>query len=114
MVYKNWPYLLLCGPIGMEGVLTLDDHNELAQELELIDNWFILGLYLGLSYEELITIEVDHHTVWHRKIEVLWRWLCKGHECTWRMVVEVLIQMRQIAVANTIKLKYFTLTTGRC
>jgi len=97
----------------MEGVFTLDDLSGLAQELERIHNWFILGLYLGLRYDELMTIEVDHHNVRRRKIEVLWRWLCKGHECTWRRVVEVLIQMRQFAVANTIKLKYFTLPTGR-
>ena len=91
----------------------MDDHKELVQELEEVHNWFVLGLYLGVRYDELIMIERTHSNLLRCKIEVLWGWLRKlGHKCTWRRVVEVLIQMGETAVADTIKLKYLTPTTG--
>ena len=98
---------------GTEYVLMLDDLRELVQELEPIKEWFTLGLYLGLKDDELSEIEADHHYLQRRKSEVLLKWLRKGRNCTWRRVVEVLMQMGEMAVADTIKLKYLTLTTGR-
>ena len=97
----------------MECVLTLDDLRELVQELEPITKWFTLGLFLGLKDDELREIEADHRHLQRCKSEVLSRWLRKGHNCTWRRVVEVLMQMGEMVVADAIKLKYLTLTTGR-
>ena len=98
---------------GMEYVLMLDDLRELVQELEPIKEWFTLGLYLGLKDDELREIEADHRYLQRCKDEVLSRWLRKGCNCTWRGVVEVLTQMGEIVVADKVKLKYLTLTTGR-
>ena len=98
---------------GMERILVLDDLRVLVQELKPIKEWFTLGLYLGLKDDELREIEADHHHLQRRKSEVLSRWLRKGHNCTWRRVVEVLMEMGEMVVADTIKLKYLTLTTGR-
>ena len=98
---------------GMEYVLMLDDLRELVQELEPVKEWFTLGLYLGLKDDELREIEADHRYLQHCKHEVLSRWLRKGHNCTWRRMVEVLIQMGEMVVADTIRLKYLSLTTGR-
>ena len=91
----------------------LGDLRELVQELEPIKEWFTLGLYLGLKDDELREIEVDHHILQRCKHEVLSRWLRKGCNCTWKRVVEVLMQMGEMVVADTIKLKYLSLTTGR-
>ena len=62
---------------------------------------------------KLREIEEQYHDPQRRKSEMLSRWLRKGHNCTWRRVVEVLMQMGEMVVADTIKLKYLTLTTGR-
>jgi len=91
----------------------LGDLRELVQELEPIKEWFTLGLYLGLKDDELREIEADHCHLLRRKSEVLSRWLRKGHSCTWRRVVEVLMQMGEMVVADIIRLKYLVLTTGR-
>jgi len=103
----------MCVLVGTECVLTLGDLRELVQELEPIKEWFTLGLYLGLKDDKLREIDADHHHLQRRKSEVLSRWLRKGHDCTWRRVVEVLTQMGEMVVADTIKLKYLTLSTGR-
>ena len=97
---------------GMERVLVLGDLRELVQELEPIKEWYTLGLYLGLKDDELREIEADYRHLRHCKNAVLSRWLRKGHNCTWRRVVEVLMQMGEMMVADTIRLKYLTLTTG--
>jgi len=75
-------------------------------------DWYTLGIKLGVEHYKLKGIEGQYHDPQRRKCEVLWRWLRKGHNCTWRSVVEVLMQMGETVVADTIKLKYLTLTTG--
>lgn len=96
----------------MGDVLRLNDLMELAYELEPIEDWITLGLYLGVRYSELMSIEKDYHDRRVCKHEVLSRWLQGSCNCTWRRVVEVLIQMGMMVVADTIKCKYLTLTIG--
>ena len=93
-----------------EGALTLKD---LSSELEAVADWHTLGIRLGVEDHKLREIEEQYHDPQRRKHEVLSRWLRKGHNCTWRRMVEVLIQMGEMVVADTIKLKYLTLTTSR-
>ena len=109
----KWPYRQLCTLLGIERVLTLGDLRELVQELEPIKEWFTLGLFLGLKDDELREIEADHRHLQRCKSEMLSRWLRKGQNCTWRRVVEVLMLMGEMVVADRIKLKYLALTTGR-
>ena len=71
----------------------MGDLRELLQELEAIKKWFTLGLYLGLKDNELREIEEDHCHLLRHKSEVLSRRLRKGHNCTWRRVVDMLMQM---------------------
>jgi len=92
------------------GTLTL---NNLSSELETVVHWYTLGIKLEVEYHKLREIEERYHDLQRRKCEVLTSWLCKGHNCTWKRVVEVLIQMGEMVVADAIKLKYLTLTTGR-
>ena len=96
--------------ISHADTLTLKD---LSNELEPVVDWYTLGIKLGVEYHKLKEIEQKYHDPQHRKCEVLSRWLRKGHNCTWRRMVEVLMQMGEMMVADTIKLKYLTLTTGR-
>ena len=93
-----------------EGTLTLKD---LSNELEPVADWHTLGIKLGVEGHKLMEIEQQYHDPQRRKHEVLLRWLRKGHNCTWRRMVEVLIQMGEMVVADTIRLKYLALTTGR-
>ena len=96
--------------ISHADTLTLKD---LSSELEPVVDWYTLGIKLGVEDHKLKEIEEQYHDPQRRKHEVLSRWLRKGRNCTWRRVVEVLMQMGEMVVADTIKLKYLTLTTGR-
>ena len=87
--------------------------KDLSSELEPVADWHTLGVRLGVEDHKLREIEEQYHDPQRRKHEVLSRWLRKGHNCTWRSVVEVLMLMGEMVVADTIKLKYLTLTTGR-
>lgn len=75
--------------------------------------WHTLGIKLGVEDHKLKEIEEQYPDPQRRKHEVLSKWLCKGHNCTWMRVVEVLMQMGEVVVADAIKLKYLTITTGR-
>ena len=90
--------------------MTLED---LSNELESVADWHTLGVKLGVEGHKLREIEEQYRDPQRCKHEVLLRWLRKGHNCTWRRVVEVLMQMGEMVVADTIRLKYLTLTTGR-
>jgi len=86
--------------------------KDLSYELELVTDWQMLGIRLGVKVHEIRMIASQYHELQRCQIEVLWRWLCKDQNCTWRKVVEVLIEMGEEEVAETIELKYLTLTTG--
>ena len=92
-----------------EGVLTLKD---LSNEVVKVTDWHTLGIRLEVEDHELKVIQEQYDDPQRRKNEVLSRWLHKGNNCTWRKVVEVLMQMGEMVVADAIKLKYLTLTTG--
>ena len=88
--------------------------KDLSNELEAVADWHTLGIKLRVEYHKLREIEEQYHDPQRRKHEVLSRWLRKGHNYTGRRVVEVLMQMGEMVVADdTIKLKYLTLTAGR-
>ena len=89
--------------------MTLED---LSNELEAVADWHT-GVKLGVEDHKLREIEEQYHDPQCRKHEVLSRWLRKGRNCTWRRVVEVLMLMGEMVVADMIKLKYLTLTAGR-
>ena len=87
--------------------------KDLSNELEPVADWHTLGVKLEVEDHKLTEIEEQYRNPQRCKHEVLSRWLRKGHNCTWRRVVEVLMLMGEMVVADTIKLKYLTLTTGR-
>ena len=87
--------------------------KDLSDELEPVADWHTLGVKLEVEDHKLTEIEEQYRNPQRCKHEVLSRWLRKGHNCTWRRVVEVLMQMGEMVVADKIKLKYLTLTTGR-
>jgi len=85
--------------------LTLED---LSNELEPVADWHTLGVKLRVEYHKLREIEEQYHDPQRRKHEVLSRWLRKGQNCTWRRVVEVLMLMGEMRVADAITLKYIS------
>ena len=87
--------------------------KDLSNELEPVADWHTLGIKLEVEDHKLREIEEHYHDPHRCKHEVLSRWLRKGHNCTWRRVVEVLMQMGEVVVADTIWLKYLTLTIGK-
>ena len=72
-----------------------------------------MGVRLGVEDHKLREIEEQYRNPQRCKHEILLKWLRKGHNCSWRRVVEVLMQMGEMVVADTIRLKYLVVTTGK-
>jgi len=86
---------------------------DLSDKLEPVADWHTLGLKLGVEDHKLREIEEQYHCPQRCKHEMLSRWLRKGHNCTWRRVFEVLMQMGEEVVADTIKLMFLDHNPGR-
>lgn len=86
--------------------------KDLSYELKPVTDWQMLGERLGVGEHEISAIKMQYLELQRCQIEVLWRWLRQGHNCTWKRVVEVLIRMKEKWIADTITLKYLTFPTG--
>ena len=68
-------------------------------------DWYCLGLCLGVPFAKLQSIKQDYKYIEERKREVLLAWSDK-EKPTWLKVVNVLVDMRNISLANRIAQKY--------
>ena len=74
---------------------------------EVVD-WFTLGLYLRLAFEELETIEKNYPGDIKRcRQKMLNSWISSGN-ATWSVLRNVLRKMNEGAVADKIEEKYLT------
>ena len=74
---------------------------------EVVD-WFTLGLYLRLTYEELETIEKNYPGDIKRcRQKMLNSWISSGN-ATWSALRNVLRKMNEGAVADKIEEMYLT------
>ena len=77
---------------------------------EITNEWFMLGLVLGLKDSTLNCIETDNTTVDERKREMVRSWLQKKDKCTpsWQALVMALKDslVQRHDVAEKIKQKY--------
>ena len=85
---------------------------ELANELDLVVNWYLLGVNLGAH--ELATIEEEYrgHNE-QSEMEMLVHWLQNAKHSTWKAVADALNEMGEHEVALKIWNKYcssFTVT----
>ena len=86
---------------------------DLVRELELIVDWYLLGICLNLKVHRLKYIEENYrHDVTHYKIEVLTLWLDNTTTTTWEAVATAVGRMGTHGkVADTIRNKYITSTS---
>ena len=77
---------------------------------EITNEWFMLGVVLGLKYSTVNGIKTDNTTVQERKQEMVRNWLQKKDKCapSWQALVKALkdslVQCHD--VAEKIKQKY--------
>ena len=90
----------------------------MLEELKDVDNWFVLGIFLGVPVKQLQKIESSHRGDLERcKIDMLQYWLDNNVTPSWKDVVRALEQTNQIVLAETVKHRYLLSTTadqGEC
>ena len=99
--------LLLCVGISFPTL------QRLLEELKDVDNWFVLGIFLGVPVKQLQKIESSHRGDLERcKIDMLQYWLDNNVTPSWKDVVRALEQTNQIVLAETVKHRYLLSTTA--
>ena len=96
--------------------LTASTLQTLVYELASVDDWYSLGLNLGLGIHELRTIECNYLDSNRRKTEMLYLWLRNASHPTWEAVIDALCRMGYYTLALKIKREYIssTATVGMC
>ena len=85
----------------------------LLEELKDVDNWFLLGIFLGVPVKQLQKIESLHRGEIERcKIDMLQYWLDNNVNASWKDVVRALEQTNQLVLAETVKHKYLLSATA--
>ena len=84
---------------------TVASLKDLVSELQEVTDWYYLGLCLGVPFTMLQSIKQDYRHIEERKREVLLAWSDKETP-TWVKVVNVLVEMRKMSLANHIAQKY--------
>ena len=82
--------------------------RRLCNELATVEEWYVLGIQLGLRPDQLAEIELSHPTagVGRWRSEMLSKWLCTVPNASWKDVVDALLGIKENTVANTIMAKY--------
>ena len=81
--------------------------KDLCRELESVNDWFHLGLYLDLSHEELTNIQSNYGEARRRRTEVLDSFIRNSTSgATWAAVVEALQILGEDILATRIAAKY--------
>ena len=79
--------------------------KDLVGELQDVTDWYYLGLCLGIPLAKLQSIKQDYRHIEERKREVLLAWSDK-EKPTWVKVVNVLMDMRKMSLAQQLAQKY--------
>ena len=79
--------------------------KDLVSELQDVTDWYCLGLCLGIPLEKLQSIKQEYRHREDRKREVLLAWSDK-EKPTWVKVVNALMDMRKMSLAQQIAQKY--------
>ena len=80
--------------------------NLLELELTKLTRWQLLGLFLGLDMAEIKEVELNHHELARRRMEVFDKWIRKEGTVSWVMMVEALEKMSELALASQLREKY--------
>ena len=78
------------------------DWGEL-RTLPVEKNWYKLGLSLGLSAQQLDTIEQKQPNPFKRKVEMLKSWFEKDKTASWETVVDALYMINETGLATDVQ-----------
>ena len=80
--------------------------NLLVEELSGVTEWYTIGLFLGLTENEIKAIEQDHDGTARRRMAVLNKWLKKEADPSWLIIISALEKMSETSLANQLRKKY--------
>ena len=81
--------------------------QQLLDELNKLDDWYVFGVRLNVPVSELRKIESNPKgSVERYKIDMLQYWLDNNVTASWKDVVRALEQTNQLVLAETVKQKY--------
>ena len=80
--------------------------NLLVEELSGVTEWYTLGVFLGLTENEIKEIEQDHEGTARRRMAVLNKWLKKEANPSWLVIISALEKMSETSLANQLRKKY--------
>ena len=80
--------------------------NLLVEELSGVTEWYTLGVFLGLTENEIREIEQDHEGTARRRMAVLNKWLKKEADPSWLIIISALEKMSETSLANQLRKKY--------
>ena len=80
--------------------------NLLVEELSGVTEWYTLGIFLGLTENEIKAIEQDHDGTARRRMAVLNKWLKKETDLSWLIIISALEKMSEMSLANQLRKKY--------
>ena len=87
---------------------TVTDFSDVISATRMVVDWFTLGIFLKIDFEQLKTIEKDYPGNLERcRQEMLSKWIRSG-SATWSILVNVLHSddVKEKAVAEEIAKKY--------
>ena len=83
----------------------------------VVGQWYMLGIYLGLSDSVVNTIEIDYHTTPERKMRMIQRWMSAPKLYpSWCSLVKALDEIGLNTAAERISMKYskYFVTSSHC
>ena len=87
---------------------------QLLEELKMVDNWFLFGVYLGVPVDQLRQIKSSHQQgeIELCKVDMLQYWLDNSVSTSWKEVARALEQTKQLVLAASVKQRYLWPTTN--
>lgn len=80
--------------------------KDLLRELQQVIEWQHLGQLLGLPESDLEKIHQENETTEDCRREMLLLWMERDPNCTWKKVVDALIEMKAETLAAEITSRY--------
>ena len=80
--------------------------KDLLRELQQVIEWRHLGQLLGLPESDLEKIDQENETTEDCRREMLLLWMERDPNCTWKKVVDALIEMKAETLAAEIASRY--------
>ena len=84
---------------------TVPELGDLVHELQEVNDWVTLGLYLGIKMSKLQEIEEDHPNLARRRIQMLQEWQ-NNVTPTWSPVVQALVGIGKRRLAYELAQKH--------